>query len=90
MKTETPTRKKKIRPVELPIAHIDQVANHLGVTRDWINRQWLQSDNPPPHFRDGGAVFFDLELLRQWAQCRCLPNRQPPDAPRIDANELTR
>lgn len=54
----------------LPIIHIDQLAESLLLTRDWIVRKWLKSDNPPPHFRDGDSVFFELEELRQWARRR--------------------
>ncbi|QDV76995.1 DNA-binding protein [Botrimarina mediterranea] len=56
--------------LQLPIVHIDQLAESLGITRDWINRRWLKSDNPPPHFRDGDAVFFPVDGLREWADRR--------------------
>jgi hypothetical protein len=54
----------------LPIVHIDQLAESLGLTRDWINRRWLNADDPPPHFRDGDAVFFPLEAFGKWADRR--------------------
>lgn len=58
--------------MQLPIIHIDQLAESLSVTRDWINRKWLKSDNPPPCFRDGDSVFFELEELQLWARRRSL------------------
>lgn len=58
----------------LPIIHVDQLCEGLGVTRDWINRTWLASDNPPPHFRDGYQVFFELGELKEWAKRRALGN----------------
>ncbi len=56
----------------LPIVHIDQVAKELNITRDWINRRWLSADNPPPSFRDGDNVFFEIEELQAWARRRSL------------------
>ncbi len=56
----------------LPIIHIDQLAEQLNLTRDWINRQWLRSDNPPPSFRDGDSVFFEISEFQQWARRRAL------------------
>lgn len=55
---------------DLPIIHIDQLAASLGLTRDWINRRWLHAEDPPPHFRDGDAVFFDRDGLRRWSERR--------------------
>lgn len=57
--------------ISLPIVHIDKLCENLGITRDWVNRNWLQSETPPPHFRNGGAVFFPLKDLEEWASSRC-------------------
>lgn len=58
--------------VQLPIINIDQLCDGLGVSRDWINRRWMKNENPPPYFRDGDAVFFELEELQAWARRRAL------------------
>ncbi len=57
---------------QLPIVNIDQLAKDLNLSRDWINRRWLRSENPPPSFRDGDNVFFEIEELQQWAKRRSL------------------
>ena len=54
----------------LPIIHIDVLAEDLTVTRDWINRNWLKGDDPPPCFRDGDSVFFEIVSLQEWARRR--------------------
>ncbi len=56
----------------LPIVHIDKLAEELGVSRRWINENWIASDNPPPHFEDGKAIFFEIEELKTWAKRRSL------------------
>ena len=56
---------------DLPIVHIEQLCEELGVSRGWINRNWLSSTDPPPHWRSGDSVFFSVAKLDEWAQERC-------------------
>ncbi len=50
-----------------PLITVDQLAEKLDIKRRWIIDNWINSDDPVPHFIDGQKYFFEIEKL-QWAQ----------------------
>jgi hypothetical protein len=39
---------------------------YLNRTENWMRRQIERAKRPPPHFRVGSAVVFDLDELDEW------------------------
>lgn len=62
----------------IPLISINQLAEFWGLDRNWIVCNWLNSDDPPPHFRDGDSVFFELESLQEWGRRRAINHSSRP------------
>ena len=59
---------------QLPIAHIDRIAQEMCLTREYIRNNWLKCEDPAPHYETGRQVFFNLKELSAW-----LIDRYPSD-----------